>query len=139
MGRILSISYDPHLLMSRELLLRQMGHVVVSAEGFTTAFRECEVPNAGFDLIVLGHSIPHDDKQELIRRCGRVCSCPVLALLRPNEPPVAGAAASVESLDAEEFMIAVEEILYASRKAVVPADLSGGLGASPSGPSGTLD
>jgi DNA-binding response OmpR family regulator len=111
MARILSISYDPHLLMSRELLLRQMGHVVVSAEGFSTAFHECELPNAGFDLIVLGHSIPHADKQEIIRRCTQANSCPIVALLRANEPPVTGAAVSVESLNAQAFMAAVQNIL----------------------------
>ncbi|HLJ78747.1 MAG TPA: hypothetical protein VKT75_15105 [Acidobacteriaceae bacterium] len=37
MARILSISYDPVLLRTRELLLQQMGHDVTSAEGFAEA------------------------------------------------------------------------------------------------------
>lgn len=57
-ARILSISYDEQLLGTREALLQHAGHEVVSAEGFSRAFHFCELHNAGFDLIVLGHSIP---------------------------------------------------------------------------------
>ena len=114
MARILSISYDPHLLLSRELLLQQMGHQVVSAEGFARAYRACDACNVEddrFDLIILGHSIPYDDKREMIKHCTRACSCPVLALVRSNEGSVEGAAVSVESLNPQAFVTAVRDIL----------------------------
>lgn len=111
MARILSISYDPHLLMSRELLLQQMGYEVISAEGFSQAYEHCETRNGHFDLIVLGHSIPHDDKHEIMRRLTKACDCPVVALLRANEPPLEGAAASVQSLNPPAFIAAVRTVL----------------------------
>ncbi|HEY6348465.1 MAG TPA: hypothetical protein VI636_03545 [Candidatus Angelobacter sp.] len=111
MARILSISYEPVLLSTREMLLRQMGHEVVSAEGFARAYQACEVERGGFDLIVLGHSIPHDDKREIIKRCIPACSCPLLVLLRLNEPPVEGAFRSIDSAEPEAFVSAIHEIL----------------------------
>ena len=111
MAHILSISYDANLLVTRELLLRQMGHVVVSAEGFTKAYRACEVEGGRFDLVILGHSIPHEDKEAIIRHCTRACSCPVLALLRPNEGAVEGAARCVDSNDPPAFIQAVQDMV----------------------------
>jgi CheY-like chemotaxis protein len=110
MARILSISYDATLLATRELLLQQMGHTVVSAEGFAKACATC-AQDGKFDLIVLGHSIPHDDKLEIVRHCGTACSCPVLALLRPNESIVEGAARSVDSSRPEKFLRAINELV----------------------------
>ena len=37
MAYVLSISYDPDLLGTRELLQKQMGHRVASAEGYAQA------------------------------------------------------------------------------------------------------
>lgn len=109
MARILSISYDATLLLTRELLLRQMGYEVVSAEGFAQANKACDAEGQ-FNLIILGHSIPHDDKEVLVERCTRACACPVLALLRANEGPVRGAIKSVDSGDPNAFIDAVREI-----------------------------
>lgn len=111
MARILSISYDAVLLATRELLLMQMGHEVISAEGFAPAYEACEARGGRFDLIVLGHSIPHADKVAIIKHCVHSCSCPVLALLRPNEGPVEGAQRSIDSGDPRAVMAAVEKIL----------------------------
>ncbi|HEV2277285.1 MAG TPA: hypothetical protein VGS02_03845 [Acidobacteriaceae bacterium] len=111
MARIFSISYDPTLLRTRELLLEQMGHTVASAEGFAEAFAICEREPGGFDLMVLGHSIPHQDKRAIIRRCLQSCHCPVLALTRVNEELVEEASRSVDASDTREFVAAVEELL----------------------------
>lgn len=111
MAHVLSVSYDPALLETRELLLRQMGYEVTSAEGFAEAHRACEEATGGFDLIIVGHSIPHEDKRMIINSCKHTCSCPVLALLRPNEPPVEEASRSVASDEPRGFVVAVQEIL----------------------------
>lgn len=111
MARILSISYDPSLLLTRELMLQQMGHVVVSVEGFSNARRVYERETSNFDLIVLGHSIPPKDKLEIIKCCGSLHRCPVLALLKANEPPLKGATRSVKSGDPKAFTEAIVEIL----------------------------
>ena len=84
MARILSISYDETLLFTRDLLLRSEGHDVVSALGFHRGSEACR--RGGFDLFILGHSIPKDDKLDLIR-CFRAqnSGVPVIALTRANE------------------------------------------------------
>jgi DNA-binding response OmpR family regulator len=110
-ARIFSISYDPLLLRTRELLLQQMGHSVTSAEGFVQAFGVCDREPGTFDLMILGHSIPHEDKRAIIRRCGQTCSCPVVALTRVNEQPVPEADRSVDPGDTEAFLAVVRELL----------------------------
>lgn len=111
MATILSISYDASLLLTRQLLLEQMGHKVFSAEGFSKAFALCDSHGAHFDLIVLGHSIPHDDKITIAKHCTRCCACPVLALLRSAEAPIPGATRSVDSSDPQAFLAAITEIV----------------------------
>lgn len=111
---ILSISYDQTLLRTRELLLEQMGHRVASAEGFAEAYRFCSGHHENFDLIVLGHSIPHEDKRAMISQCVHSCSCPVLALLRSNEPPVEEATRSVATSDPRAFLDVVQELIGAA-------------------------
>jgi len=110
MARILSISYEPTLLITRELLLRQLGHTVVSAEGFAQAFKACKNGD-NFDLLILGHSIPHDDKLEMISEARKTCGCPVLALLRHGETPLPGIERSIDSWEPQAFMQAVGEML----------------------------
>lgn len=111
MARILSISYDPVLLRTRELLLLQIGHSVSSAEGFAEAYRLCGGAEGKFDLIVIGHSIPHEDKRIIIRQCRLTCSCPVLALLRSNEQPLDEATRSVDSAEPRALMAAIDDLL----------------------------
>jgi CheY-like chemotaxis protein len=110
-AKILSISYDVSLLLTRHLLLERLGHTVHSAEGFARAFELCEHHDGRFDLIVLGHSIPHADKIAMINHCKNVCKCSVLALLRPNESPVPGADKSVDVADPQAFLAAVDDIV----------------------------
>jgi CheY-like chemotaxis protein len=109
MAKILSVSYNPTLLKTRELLLQQMGHTVTSVEGFARAFAACE-SGTKFDLLILGHSIPHDDKAAIIAKAKKSCNCPVLALLRPNESPLPTAESSIDSSDPAALMDAVREM-----------------------------
>jgi len=56
MARILSVSYDQSLLYTRQLILEQHGHSVVSAFGFTQALKCCHEAK-DFSIFILGHSI----------------------------------------------------------------------------------
>jgi DNA-binding NtrC family response regulator len=109
-ANILSISYDETLLLTRQMLLEQMGHTVLSAEGFAQAYVHCESQDGKIDFIVLGHSIPHDDKVAMVNHCKELCTCRVLALLRPHEAAVPGAEKSVDSSDIEAFIAAIKEM-----------------------------
>lgn len=84
--RILSVSYDVNLLATREMLLAMHGYGVTSALGFSQATARCRV--GGFDLFILGHSIPQDDKLELIKIFREHCMAPILSLERYGEDPV---------------------------------------------------
>jgi DNA-binding NtrC family response regulator len=81
--RILSVSYDSVLLATREMLLEQKGYEIKSALGFTDAVKYCN--NDGFDLFILGHSIPHNDKLQLIETFRKNCPAPILSLERFGE------------------------------------------------------
>lgn len=94
MYRILSISYDSALLQTRQKLLEQAGYEVVSAVGFAQAL---EQGSGDFDLIVMGHSIPQDDKRAMIAELTRHgCNAPVLSLLRIGEAPIPEAARGID-------------------------------------------
>jgi DNA-binding response OmpR family regulator len=84
--RILSVSYDANLLATRRMLLEMAGYTVTSALGFTEALEHCN--GSGFDLFVLGHSIPTKDKRELIRTFRNNCSALILSLERVGESRV---------------------------------------------------
>ncbi len=74
--RILSVSYNQPLLLTRELLLQREGYAVTSALGFTDAVKQCKAGT--FDLFILGHSIPDSDKRELVHIFTEHSKSPVL-------------------------------------------------------------
>lgn len=110
MARILSVSYDELLLRMRHLLLEHEGYGVVSSSGFTESLQFCN--RGGFDLFVLGHSIPHSDKQQLVetfRSVNRTAG--VISLRRnPAEQLVLGADYHIEP-DPEPLLELVARIL----------------------------
>ncbi len=83
---ILSVSYDVSLLATRKMLLEQKGYAVVNALGFSKALASCR--EGGFDLFILGHSIPYDDKLALIESFRANSSGPILSLERHGEDVV---------------------------------------------------
>jgi DNA-binding NtrC family response regulator len=107
-NRILSVSYDVSLLATRKMLLEQRGYSVTNALGFSQATAHCETGN--FDLFILGHSIPHDDKLQLIETFRANCRAPILSLERHGEDFVdCDFHASPD--DPENFIEVVENIL----------------------------
>jgi hypothetical protein len=69
--RILSISYDESLLLTRRFLLEQAGFEVLSALGFVEA--TCDAGNQ-LDLIILGHSTVPKDKKRIMAHIKEQCS-----------------------------------------------------------------
>lgn len=110
MVHILSFSCDPILLMTRELLLRQLGHNVTSVEGSARALEACE-SGQRYDLLILDHSISHEDKVAIMAKVKDTFNCPVLALLLPNESRLPGAERSIDSFEPKLFMEAVREMV----------------------------
>ena len=106
MTRVLSISYDVSLLHTRELLLRGEGYKVESACGYSAAIHACQ--HGGFDLVVLGHSIPKGDKEQMINVIRTMSSTPILALSLPHEEPLKSADFTLNTLDPRIFLDAVK-------------------------------
>jgi CheY-like chemotaxis protein len=108
MPRILSISYDQALLQTRALMLSREGFEVESAVGFTAAIQACQ--KGMFDLVILGHSIPTEDKSAIVKQLKDVCATPILALQRSNEPPITAAEYNLDSGDPRRFLSYVRKI-----------------------------
>ena len=108
MPRILSISYDTALLHTRAMLLSREGFEVESAVGFSAAIQACK--KGTFDLVIMGHSIPPEDKSAIIKQLRAVCSTPILALRRPNEAPIKTAEYNIDSGDPRRFLSYIKEI-----------------------------
>lgn len=105
---ILSVSYDVSLLATRKMLLEQKGYAVENALGFSKALASCR--DGGFDLFILGHSIPHDDKLALIESFRAHCPGPIVSLERHGEDFVpCDYHASPD--DPEKFLEIIENIL----------------------------
>jgi CheY-like chemotaxis protein len=109
MAHILSISYDERLLLTRELMLEKQGYNVSSALGLGAAIKLCRVGD--YDLVILGHSIPHDDKEQIVKTLRRACHAPVLALLRLGERHMRTAEYNHELQSPEQFLDVVGKTL----------------------------
>src|SRR5688572_10464548 len=102
--RILSISTDRPLLVTRHLLLKHAGYEVVSAVGLRAGVIHSMAGR--FDLVVIGHSIAKSDKQALLREIRNVCSTPVLSLYRSNEGPIRGVDYALDAGEGPEQLLA---------------------------------
>ena len=106
---ILSVSYDPSLLSTREMLLSRRGYQVTSALGFTAALEACQA--SYFDLLIMGHSIPQKDKLRLVAVFREKCRAPILALQRYGEPALPGVDARAYPDDVDVLLTMVQTIL----------------------------
>jgi DNA-binding response OmpR family regulator len=113
MAHILSVSYDESLLRTRGMLLTAYGYQVTSTLGFTESLKACG--DGKFDLFILGHSIPDNDKKELVRTFREHSSGLVISLRRGNESPVQGADYHILP-DPEPLMALVEQLLKEERR-----------------------
>jgi len=59
-----------------------------------------------FNLVVIGHSIPREDKQALVKVSRMFSQAAVLSTVRPTSVPLAEADYSVGSADGPEALIA---------------------------------
>lgn len=110
---VLSISYDESLLCTREWILKAAGFEVTSALGFTEAIAHCR--NNGFDLVIIGHSLPRTDKAALVREIRSHNHSRILALNRQGEEPVAGIDHSADPFAVDAFIEAVRSVLGTSK------------------------
>jgi|GraSoiStandDraft_1057264.scaffolds.fasta_scaffold855406_1 DNA-binding response OmpR family regulator len=108
MEQILCISWDPTLALTRELLLKREGYSVQSAWGAERAVNCCRTSQAG--LLVLGHSVPREEKRKLIAIFKAQNKAPVLSLLPLDQMKLPEADYGV-SADPASLLSAVRAIL----------------------------
>lgn len=84
-GKILSVADDASLATTREMLLSSAGFQVLSVLSVSQAIELCATEE--FALVVIGHSIPRDQRQWLLKELRSRCTTPVLAFRRPGEAP----------------------------------------------------
>lgn len=106
---VLSISCDESLLRTREWILKAAGFDVTSALGFAQATAHCN--NNGFDLVIVGHSLPRSDKATLVREIRSHNHSRILGLCRHGEEPVPGMDHSVDPFDVKALVEAVGTVL----------------------------
>jgi CheY-like chemotaxis protein len=113
--RVLCISYDESLLLTRKMILEQAGYDVTAAIGFAEAIEHCS-NDPVFDLVVMGHSMPRKDKTALIATLRPTCKAPILSIRRHGDPPLPEADASVDSLDGPAKLIEAVKSSIAAAK-----------------------
>jgi hypothetical protein len=107
--RVICISWHATLAETRKLLLRKAG-----ASNVVSAIYEKEARSAcqeKADLLVLGHSVPREEKRLLIKYFRQHSSAPVLSLLNWGEDKLPEATLAVQSSKPDEFIRVVKQIL----------------------------
>jgi CheY-like chemotaxis protein len=112
MARILSVSYDEELLYTRRLLLESRGYSVTSALELKESLYWCK--QGGFDIFILGHSIPETHKQALIESFRASCRGTIISLNCGTDPEVKGADYYIDT-NPEGVLNHVAEILSTAK------------------------
>jgi DNA-binding response OmpR family regulator len=108
-ARILSVSYDEALRRTRQLLLKAQGYEVISTDRLESTLEQCKL--GGFDLFILGHSIPREDKQKMVEAFRQCCSAPIISLRRhPAEANVHAADYHIEA-DPEPLLKVIADLV----------------------------
>jgi DNA-binding response OmpR family regulator len=90
------------------MLLTRAGYRVISALGKEEAVSKWD---AKADLLVLGHSLPRDEKQALIQWFREHSKAPILSLLKPRQDKLPGADVGVEAFSPADVVRVVRKIL----------------------------
>jgi CheY-like chemotaxis protein len=106
--RVLCISWDPSLAKTREMLLHAAGYEVTSALGYEGT---APVGSQDVDLLVLGHSVPREQKIGLVRLFRQHSQAPILSLLAHHQEPLPEANYWVQGGDPAALIAQVREIL----------------------------
>lgn len=110
---ILNVGYDALLLRSRTMLLQSKGYCVESASSIEEAIRRFRAGD--FDLVILCHSIPPEDRKRLIFRIRSFSTTPVISVAVAAVPyPDPIATLSVGCLP-DAFLGAIHTVLLQHR------------------------
>jgi len=102
-AKILSVTYDLSLATTREMLFSSAGFKVSSVFTVGQAIERCAAEE--FDLVIVGHSIPLDERKWLLKEVRGSCATPVLALRRAGEPPLTDADYTFDSTESPALLL----------------------------------
>ncbi len=94
---------DLSLAITREMLLSSAGFQVSSALTVGQATELCATEE--FALVVIGHSIPRDNRQWLLKELRSRCTTPILAFRRPGEAPLIEADYTFDSTESPAQLV----------------------------------
>jgi len=102
-------------------MLQERGYEVISIVGNAT--EQCE--RGGFDLFVIGHSVPEAEVDEMIGAWRRGCDAPIVFVLRNGNREREGGHHYVNSLDPDELVETVTTILgdKPGTEGMIPSEL----------------
>lgn len=107
--RVLCVSWLEPLLKRRKEMLEAAGLFVTSAYGTKEAERICGL-DQGFDLVVLGWSIPRPDKIALVQFLRAHCKAPILSIRKHGDPPLREVEYSIDSDNEREILVAAAKL-----------------------------
>ena len=102
-AKILSVANDMSLAITREMLFSNAGFQVSSALTVGQAIEHCAAEE--FALVVVGHSIPRDQKLWLLKELRSHCTTPILAMRRPGEAPLIEADYTFDSTESPALLL----------------------------------
>jgi len=105
---ILCVSWDRSLAETRELLLKQSGYTVTSALREKESFEKCRTKA---DLLLLGHSVPREEKQKILERFRKFNTSPALSLLSPGQSKLPDVEYAVEYMDPPKLLSTIQQII----------------------------
>lgn len=111
--RLLSIAFDPALLLSREVLLREAGYMATSVLGSEAGKAAA---SSDFDIFMVGHTAPYRERVELVQWLkANFPATPVIALRRHMlEQAIPGADCGTDVDNPPEWLKAIDDCIAAS-------------------------
>lgn len=106
---VVCVSWESALAQTRQLVLEHAHYRVTSILGQEQLDNLRYITDA--DLLVLGHSVPRNLKQQAIHAFRQHCKAPVLSLLAPNQAKLKEADYGVEASSPADVIQTVQQIL----------------------------
>jgi DNA-binding response OmpR family regulator len=111
---ILCVSWFAYLAESRELLLTSKGFSVESVIGTDEALAKCRVTKV--DMLLLGQSVPREEKRRIVEAFRRYSNAPILSLLNAGQEKLPEVEYGIDSLSPEHLVRTMRLILSSSRE-----------------------
>ncbi len=108
--QVLCISWNPELARKREQIFEQAGCRVITAVGPQEAAEALREPD-GADLLVIGYSVPREEKRRFMRQFRQRSEAPILSLLDHNQEKLPEATLGVPGTDYARLAEVVRHIV----------------------------